>query len=330
MFIDFIQVKSLQSLRRLMICLIDIPPQFAHAVFNYVLGLLMSMVRSPLDGSQDLIVAGLTLLWQIVPYLHGLVLKDLKQILRKEQAEMMILITGNIPSTKKVIIHGPDLSQIPTQAIIQEDTQFNNVFQEALDFFGIPDSKRDRYYLIDVKTQQIHIPDTYVRDFYFFRRNIYPQLSLVHLDGKQSQRQLEHVSIYLKTTELSKVLFARYLLENTPYNQIHSCVTFFHDELIKSPSFPRKPLESDYNLYTRMSDKELFNLDMLHKYNWYVFISSELFVLDEDATTISSRSMSTNNRHCCFLRSGSNSLPVSFSIWTVKRRPHGTSPYFST
>ncbi|CAF0992403.1 unnamed protein product [Rotaria sordida] len=279
------RIKSLQSLRRLMICLTDIPPQFAHAVFNYVLGLLMSMVRSPLDGSQELIVAGLTLLWQIIPYLHGLVLKDLKQILRKEQAEMMILITGNIPSTKKVIIHGPDLSQIPTQAIIQEDTQFSNVLQEALDFFGIPDSKRDRYYLIDVKTQQIHIPDTYVRDFYFFRRNIYPQLSLIHMDTKQSQKQLEQMSIYLKTTELSKVLFARYLVENTPYNQIHNCVTFFHDELIKSPSFPRKPLESDFNLYTRISDKELFNLDMLHKYNWIKLIASLFFNMDGKTTT---------------------------------------------
>ncbi len=137
-----------------MICLTDIPPQFAHAAFNYVLGLLMSIVRSPFDGSQELIIAGLTLLWQIIPYLHG-----------------------------------PDLSQIPTQLLII--------------FFGIPDSKRDRYYLIDVKTQQIHIPDTYVRDFYFFRRNIYPQLSLMHMDIKQSQQQLEHMPIYLKTTELS-------------------------------------------------------------------------------------------------------------------------------
>ncbi len=138
-----------------MIYLTDIPCQFAHAIFNYVLGLLLSMVRSPLDGSQELIIAGLALLWQIIPYLHGLVLKDFKQVLRKEQAEMMILITGNIPSTKKVIIHGPDLSQIPTQAIIQEDTQFSNVLQEALEFFGIPDSKRDRYYLIDVKGPSI-------------------------------------------------------------------------------------------------------------------------------------------------------------------------------
>jgi hypothetical protein len=248
--------------------LTDIPSQFAYAIFNYVLGLLLSMVRSPLDGSQELILAGLTLLWQIIPYLHGLILKDFKQILRKEQAEMMILITGNIPSTKKIIIHGPDQSQIPTQAIISEDTQFSNILQEALEFFGISDSKRDRYYLIDVKTQQIHIPDTYVRDFYFFRRNIYPQLSLIYMDTKQSQRQLEQISIYVKTTELSKVLFARYLIENTPFNQIHNCITFFHDELLKSPLFPRKPLESDFNLYTKISDKELWNLDMLHKYNW--------------------------------------------------------------
>ncbi|CAF3808214.1 unnamed protein product [Rotaria magnacalcarata] len=286
------RIKSLQSLHHLMIYFTDIPPQFAHAIFNYVLGLLSSMVRSPLDGSQELIVNGLTLLWQIVPYLHGLVLKDLKKILRKEQAEMLILVTGNMPSTKKVIIHGPDVSQIPTQAIISEDTQFSSVLQEALEFFGIPSSKRDQYYLIDVKTQLIHIPDTYVRDFYFFRRNIYPQLSLVCMDEKKSQQGLEHMSIFLKTTELSKVLFARYLLETTPFNQINNCITFFHDELIKSPLFPRKSLESDFNLYTTIHNKEVFNLDMLHKYNWIKLITCIFFNMDGKTTTTTTTDIS--------------------------------------
>ena len=263
-----LQHKSFQSLRRLMIYLIDIPSQFSHAVFNYVLGLLLSMIRSPFGNAQELILTGLTLLWQIIPYLHGLVLKDFKQILRKEQAEMMILITGHIPSTKKLIIHGPDLSQIPTQALVSEDTQFSHVLQEALEFFGISDCKRDQYYLIDVKTQQIQLSDAYVRDFYFFRRNIYPQLALIHLDTKQSQRQLEQIAICVKTMELSKVLFARYLIESTPFNQTHNCITFFHDELLKSPLFPRTPLESDFSLYIKIAEKELWNLDMLHKYNW--------------------------------------------------------------
>ncbi|UJR20708.1 hypothetical protein I4U23_023829 [Adineta vaga] len=282
------RIQSLQNLHRLMLYLSDIPSQFAHAIFNYVLGLLLSMIRSPIDNSQELFICGLNLFWQIIPYVHGLVLKDLKQILRKEQAEMMILITGNIPSTKKVVIHGPDSSQIPTQAIISEDTQFTSVLQEALEFFGIPDVKRDHYHLIDIKTQQIRIPETYVRDFYFFRRNIYPQLSLIHMEMNQSQRQLEQAAIQIKTIELSKVLFARYLLENIPFNQIHNSITFFHDEIIKSPLFPRKQLESDFNLYTKISNNtELFNLDLLHKYNWLKLIGCLFFNMDGKTSTTS-------------------------------------------
>lgn len=33
--------------------------------------------------------------------------KDLKQILRKEQCDASILLTANVPSTKKIIVHGP-------------------------------------------------------------------------------------------------------------------------------------------------------------------------------------------------------------------------------
>lgn len=32
--------------------------------------------------------------------------KDLKQILRKEQCDASILLTANVPSTKKIIVHG--------------------------------------------------------------------------------------------------------------------------------------------------------------------------------------------------------------------------------
>lgn len=246
------------------------------------------MIRSPLDGAQELTAHGLALLWQIIPYLHGLILKDLKQILRTEQAEMMILVTGNIPSAKRIIVHGPDLSQIPTQALINEDTLFANVFQEAAEFFSIPETKRDQYYLADAKNEQILVPETYVRDFYFFRRNMYPQLALLSKESQRAEEELEEMSIHLKTTELSKVLFARHLLENTAFNQMHSAVTFFHDELIKSPLFPRKALEFDFNLSTKLFDRELIHLDLLHKYNWFVVICREFFLSKVDLFRCSS------------------------------------------
>ncbi len=66
-----------------------------------------------------------------------------------------MLIIANVPSAKKLIVHGPDLSQIPTQSPIYEDTQFTNIIQESFEFFGIAESKRDKHYLFDVKTSNL-------------------------------------------------------------------------------------------------------------------------------------------------------------------------------
>jgi hypothetical protein len=63
-----------------------------------------------------------------------------------------ILITAQVPSAKKIIVHGPDLSQIPTQLLIQEETQFSSVMLDSFEFFGIPEGKREKHYLFDVKT----------------------------------------------------------------------------------------------------------------------------------------------------------------------------------
>lgn len=41
---------------------------------------------------------------QVVHSVHGIMFKDLKQILRKEQCDASILLTANVPSAKKIII----------------------------------------------------------------------------------------------------------------------------------------------------------------------------------------------------------------------------------
>lgn len=102
--------------------------------------------------------------------------KDLKQILRKEQCDASILLTANVPSAKKIIVHGPqgkhkgmkfgrylslqklfvdpDAGGIPSQFPVQEDTQFCQILREALDFFGIEESKQKEYFLVDYKTRK--------------------------------------------------------------------------------------------------------------------------------------------------------------------------------
>lgn len=52
--------------------------------------------------------AALSVLWMVVHSVHGIMFKDLKQILRKEQCDASILLTANVPSAKKIIVHGPE------------------------------------------------------------------------------------------------------------------------------------------------------------------------------------------------------------------------------
>jgi len=71
-----------------------------------------------------------------------------------KQKKQSFLITANVPSAKKLIVHGPDLSQIPTQYSIEDHTQFSFIMQEGLDFFGVSDSKKDKHFLFDIKTSK--------------------------------------------------------------------------------------------------------------------------------------------------------------------------------
>ena len=96
---------------------------------------------------------------QVVHSVHGIMFKDLKQILRKEQCDASILLTANVPSAKKIIVHGPqdpDAGGIPSQFPVQEDTQFCQILRESLDFFGIEESNHKEYFLVDYKTREFY------------------------------------------------------------------------------------------------------------------------------------------------------------------------------
>ena len=76
------------------------------------------------------------------------------------QVDASILITANDPSAKKIIIHGPqepDDGAISSQFPISEDVQFCQLQQEALDFFGIDESRINEYFLVDHKTSKIRL-----------------------------------------------------------------------------------------------------------------------------------------------------------------------------
>ncbi|XP_023247885.1 protein unc-80 homolog [Copidosoma floridanum] len=264
-----------QSLRHLIRFVPKLPQQAAFALYNYIIGYIMFYVRTPHEEGQKLIGTALSILWMVVHSVHGIMFKDLKQILRKEQCDASILLTANVPSAKKIIVHGPqdpDAGGIPSQFPVQEDTQFYHILKESLDFFGIEEEKQKQYFLTDYRTRQIHNSCSYVRDYYFFKRSQYPQLELIHMQSKEAFNALQQQELQKKFVEIGKVLLTWAILKNV--DMVVQRVVFLHEELMKLPSFPRKALEADLDLCKGGEvGKQLLALDVLHKFMWVRLIA---------------------------------------------------------
>lgn len=78
----------IQYLKRLLSVYIELPPQTAYVLFNYLLGVVMFFVRTSSDSSQEAIASIQTIIWRIAAFVNGIVFKDLKQTLRKEQCDV--------------------------------------------------------------------------------------------------------------------------------------------------------------------------------------------------------------------------------------------------
>ena len=87
-----------------------------------------------------------------------------------------------------------------------------------------------------------------VRDFYFFKRSQYPQLSLVHKNPQEAHTELQEQSKRLKFVEIGKVMLVWGILKNV--SQVVQRVVFLHEDLVKLPSFPRKALEAELDLFS--------------------------------------------------------------------------------
>ncbi|XP_072929178.1 protein unc-80 homolog [Epargyreus clarus] len=325
------QDEMFKLLRHLIRFIPRLPQQAAFALYNYIIGYVMFYVRTPHEDGQRLIGAALSILWMVVHSVHGIMFKDLKQILRKEQCDASILLTANVPAAKKIIVHGPSDNEgsIPSQFPVQEDTQFCQIFRESLDFFGIPERSHDEYFLVDFKTRQIHNPQNYVRDHYFFKRSQYPQLGLVHMEPEEAFQKLQQQELLQKFVEIGKVLLTWAILKNV--DMVVQRVVFLHDELMKLPSFPRKALEADLALYSRGPlGSTLLGLDVLHKFMWVRLIARMFEAMAGNFTSSRDIHLFLNVLNGALMLHSEDSLILRYVIATYVNAAFNFKSIFST
>lgn len=96
-FLEKLTTKDKQEylfslLRKLILSFKPLPSQTAYVLMNYIFGFVMFYVRSPSEGSDKTLAQALSLIWLIIPYVHGLYFKDMKQTLKKEQCDVSICV----------------------------------------------------------------------------------------------------------------------------------------------------------------------------------------------------------------------------------------------
>lgn len=80
--------------------------QSKKIIANYLIGLIMTLMRA-CEKQQDLRINQLMpLLEQILPFIYGITIKQLKTTLRKEQCDMKILVSSSTTGTKKITCFG--------------------------------------------------------------------------------------------------------------------------------------------------------------------------------------------------------------------------------
>uniref|UniRef100_A0A8B9PN18 Unc-80 homolog, NALCN channel complex subunit n=1 Tax=Apteryx owenii TaxID=8824 RepID=A0A8B9PN18_APTOW len=256
----------------------DFPAQTSHILFNYLVGLIMYFVRTPCEWGMDAISATLTFLWEVVGYVEGLFFKDLKQTMKKEQCEVKLLVTASMPGTKTLVVHGQNECDIPTQLPVHEDTQFEALLKECLEFFNIPETQSSHYFLMDKRWNLIHYNKTYVRDIYPFRRSVSPQLNLVQMHPEKGQELIQKQVFTRKLEEVGRVLFLISLTQKIPTAHKQSHVSMLQEDLLRLPSFPRSAIDAEFSLFSDpQAGKELFGLDTLQKSLW-IKLLEEMFL----------------------------------------------------
>ncbi|GMR41127.1 hypothetical protein PMAYCL1PPCAC_11322 [Pristionchus mayeri] len=273
-------------LRKLILHFNPFPSNAACHLLNNLFGYVMHYVRASCEGSQKAMSMALSLLSLLGPYVTELYFKDLKQGLKKEQCDQALMMTANVPSAKKVVVHGPDSGAggIPSQFPVHEDTQFLQILTDSIEFFNIEDSLDEgyEYVLADSKTGIVHSPSSYVRDFYFFHRSFYPQLTLLKLSTDTAQLRMKDAAFVHKFIDVGKVLLTYNILKHSPQNVIAQRIFFLHDELTHLPAFPRKAIDSCFGMYNGEMGEQLKAMDSMHKYVW-AKLMSDMFERMENA-----------------------------------------------
>eukprot|EP00794_Sanderia_malayensis_P013748 gene13748-15184_t len=278
------QEQILLMLRKLCKHMPVLPPVAGTLLFNNLTGLVMYYNRTNKPGCQEKAAAILSVIWQVVPSVSNLFLKDMKQVLRKEYCDSLFMITANIPGVKDIRVS----HQSQTEKFeVKETMTFAQLVSECQMRFDISDR---HLVLLDKHSGTLMEKDRLIKDYFIYKRGFpTPLLKLETMDPFESFKQRQEQAFVIKLTEIAKLNLCGQIFSTVP-SQKH--VTFIYTELFKQSTFPRKAIEWQFDLYReRGLGKELRGVDVILRDSWIKFICTLLEHLTESIAIVEENEM---------------------------------------
>ncbi|XP_078483613.1 protein unc-80 homolog isoform X2 [Ciona intestinalis] len=274
--------SSMWFLKKLSHLVQYLSPNVAHVILSNLIEVILQQNRFTPTGS-PIITQCLLAITNILPFAEAIDLKTLKLALRKEQIDTQVLVTAGLPGTKKITIWNQDDYYMPNQVDVTDNTTFEVVLREALALVEVSESENRFYQLLDPRENEILCRHCYVRDFYPFRKSVYPQLTLVRMEQNESTPIMASKVVHLKLAEISKLCLSLTALrsQRNPVDRELNA-TFVQDELKKLWSFPKKAMDAEFFLFDTEYGEVIKHLDIIQKCYWIDLVRTILLSLPRE------------------------------------------------
>uniref|UniRef100_H2XYZ2 Protein unc-80 homolog n=1 Tax=Ciona intestinalis TaxID=7719 RepID=H2XYZ2_CIOIN len=274
--------SSMWFLKKLSHLVQYLSPNVAHVILSNLIEVILQQNRFTPTGS-PIITQCLLAITNILPFAEAIDLKTLKLALRKEQIDTQVLVTAGLPGTKKITIWNQGDYYMPNQVDVTDNTTFEVVLREALALVDVSESENRFYQLLDPRENEILCRHCYVRDFYPFRKSVYPQLTLVRMEQNESTPIMASKVVHLKLAEISKLCLSLTALrsQRNPVDRELNA-TFVQDELKKLWSFPKKAMDAEFFLFDTEYGEVIKHLDIIQKCYWIDLVRTILLSLPRE------------------------------------------------
>ena len=155
---------------------------------------------------------------------------------------------------------------IPNQIDVGSDVKFMDILEEGIEFYTLTASPGNVLCLQDRSKNRLLNPNTYVRDYFIFKKGEIPQVTIVEVPKARAEKEINSLAVNQFNDEIAKIVLINEII--TSSGDKESEALFLKSELLRMAMFPRRVMGSG------SSDRISEQLDSMKKFFWMDLISN--------------------------------------------------------